>query len=128
MSASYFLAAEEYLPSKIPKASGISEQNSDHSIFRKVALDAQWLLSKKELRVGSVDVQKRYFNVLLKQGFAYYNGRLRHNKLLAGSRELFSPECFSSVGAITKKETWVIILANLVKQIRLCTQYAIYFS
>lgn len=112
MSASYFMSAEEFLPSKLPDGVRLNPSDRDNQIFMKLAFDAEWLLAHRNMPIGSEAIQKRYFNILLRQGFAYYNGRIRHNKLLAKSKEMFSSTLFSLVGAITKKENWVIKLAE----------------
>lgn len=112
ISSSYFHDAEMSVPKKLPKAIKLDFQKRSHEILYKIACDAQWLLSNGNLKVGSEIVQSRYFNTLLKQGYAYFNGRLKHKKLLQASQKFFPPEIFKMVGRFSNKENWFIVLTQ----------------
>lgn len=113
MSSSFFHDAETFLPSNISKENKLNFQNPSHKIFYKTACDAQWLLLSPNLQIGSEIIRDRYFNILLKKGYAYYNGRLKHTKLLQASQNFFPPEVFEIIGRVSKRENWIIILTQV---------------
>jgi hypothetical protein len=67
------------------------------SLLLKIANEAKWLLEYDGSFLGVTELRKRYHNLLLKQGFAYYNGRIRANKLLASFVEYYPPELLSKL-------------------------------
>ena len=112
MSSSFFHDAETFLPSKISNINKLDSQNLSHKILIKVALDAEWLLSNPNLQMGSQVIRNRYFNILLKQGLAYFNGRLKHPKLLEACDVFFPPDLFQMVGRVSSKDNWILALAQ----------------
>jgi hypothetical protein len=113
-SSASFQTAEEFIPPLEPRY--IDPNSKDHQILLKIAKDAEWLLSQKDLCLETGELQKRYFNLLLKKGFAYYNDRVRHNKLVKACNEYFSPELFKQVGRISERDNWLTILVEPHKQ------------
>lgn len=113
ISSSYFHDAESSLPIKLPKSIRLDYRKQSHNILNKIACDARWLLSNSVTEIGSEVVQNRYFNSLLKQGYAYYNGRLKREKLLQAMEKVFPPEVFKIIGKVSNKRNWLIILTQI---------------
>jgi len=112
-SSSFFHDAETALPSEIPKAVKLTLQNTSHKIVHKIACDAEWLLLKGNLQIGGKVIRERYFNILLKQGYAYYNGRIKNSKFLKANQEFFPPEIFKLIGRVSGKENWITVLTQI---------------
>ena len=112
MSSSHFHDTETSLPSILPKAVMLNFEDRNHKILHKLACDAKWLLSQNKLLIGGKIIRERYFNILLKQGHAYYNGRIRHNKLLQDSQKFLSNELLDMIGRISKRDNWISSLAQ----------------
>lgn len=112
MSGSSFHYAEIVIPDKLPAIKKLDQQDKIHQILVKIARDAEWLLEQNSLHIGSQAIRNRYFNLLLKQGFAYYNGRVRHNKLLKACQEFFPTELFNLIGRVSKKDNWLSVLVQ----------------
>jgi hypothetical protein len=113
ISSSFFHDAETVLPAKFFQPVGINVQNKSHKILHKIACDAEWLLLNGNLKIGSEMVQERYFNTLLKKGYAYYNGRLKYTNLLRATQQFFPPEIFKIIGRVSDKENWIIVLTQI---------------
>lgn len=112
-SSASFQTAEEFIVPVEPRH--INSENKDHQILLKIAQDAEWLLLQKNLCLGTKVLQQRYFNVLLKQGFAYYNGNLKRRKFIQACDDYFSPELFEMVGRLSRKDNWLSALTRSEK-------------
>lgn len=108
-----FHSAERLLKATSPIY--IDRGNQIHQILLKIAKDAEWLLSQKNLCLGTEVLQQRYFNLLLRQGFAYYNGNIKHTKFIQACQEYFSSELFEMVGRLSKRDNWLSALIRLDK-------------
>ena len=64
--------------------------NTHRSFLFKIALDAEWLLRQQTLNLGPQVLRHRYFNLLLKRGYGFYNGRIRTSNLTRDFRNFFS--------------------------------------
>lgn len=112
-SSSSFQTAEEYIFPVEPRFIGSQDEN--HKILLKIAKDAQWLISQDKLQIETEIIRERYFNLLLKQGFAYYSGRVKHNKFLTACQNFFSPKLFEMIGRVSKRDSWISILVQVDK-------------
>lgn len=113
-SSSAFQTAEEFIPLLTPRY--VDSDSKEHNIILKIAKDAEWLLSQKKLCLETGELQKRYFNLLLKKGFAYYNGRVRHNRLVKACNEYFSPKLFEQIGRLSERDNWLTTLIESHKK------------
>jgi hypothetical protein len=66
-------------------------------ILLKLARDASWLLNQRLPAPGIRVIRKRYYNVLLEQGYAYYNGRIRTTKLVEDFIKHYSQEFLEKI-------------------------------
>ena len=105
-----FQAADEFVIST--QSRPINLNDKDHQILLQLSIDAKWLLSHSNLLINNQIIQQRYFNHLLKQGFAYYNGRVRNTKFIAACNEFFSPQLFNIIGRVSEKNNWLSILVE----------------
>ncbi len=62
-----------------------------NTILTKIAKDAQWLLNYRGMPLSSAVVRNRYYDLLLRKGLAYYNGRFHYSELMRAFRD-FYPE------------------------------------
>jgi Tn7-like transposition protein D/TniQ protein len=90
----------------------IDSTNREHSILLSIALNAAWLLSQRDLLLDSRVLRDRYYNLLLKRGYAYYNGRIRITKLLNDFTTFYSTKFLKAIHCpINSKEcSWVLRL------------------
>lgn len=112
MSSKFFHDAETFVPSKLPRINKLDFQYSSQRILHKIAIDAKWLLVNANIQIAIKEIRDRYFNRLLSQGLAYYNGRLKHNKLIQTCQEFFPSEMFQVVGCLSDKPSWLTVLAH----------------
>lgn len=109
-------------PSHVISAEGTIHETPTHtrrfsdthrSLLFKIALDAEWILSQQNLNLGPEVLRHRYFNLLLKQGYAFYNGRIRTSNLIRDFRNFFSPSLLESLQCPIKhlSHSWVTGLA-----------------
>ncbi len=105
-----FYLAEQFIINTFPRY--LNEENPDQKILLRVAQDAQWLLSQRQLQIGPEIIRHRYFNRLLKLGFAYYKGRLRHEKFFEACDEFFSPKFFEMTGRASNGDNWLSALVQ----------------
>jgi Tn7-like transposition protein D/TniQ len=90
-----FYSADDAVYAVKPRHLNLSQ--ADHSIRLKVARDALWLLRSTSLSLDLDTLRQRYYSLLLEQGYAYYNGRVRVNRLLKALTEFFSPEYLTEI-------------------------------
>jgi hypothetical protein len=109
-SSRAFQTAEELIVPAEPHY--INPENKNHQILLKLAKDAEWLLLQENLYLGAEVLRQRYFNLLLKRGFAYYNGNLKHKKFIQACDDYFSPELFKMVGRLSRRDYW---LSDLIR-------------
>jgi hypothetical protein len=94
-------------------AKPLTLSNHIHAIQLKVALCANWLLQWRGFPLGLPALRNRYYNLLLKQGYAYYNGYIRAKKLTITFEKYFTSDFLQSLGcAFTKnpQHSWLIRL------------------
>lgn len=111
-SADFFHNANNYISINFKNVQYLDLEKRSHQILLKMSKDAEWLLNNPNLQSNSKIIKDKYFNSLLKQGFAYYNGRVKHTKLFNDCEEFFSNEVFNYVGRTSKREHWLSILVD----------------
>lgn len=111
-STDFFHNANKYIPITLNASRSLDLSKKHHQILIKLAKDAEWLLANPISSFNSSIIRDRYFNTLLKQGFAYYNGRAKHTKLFNACEEFFSKEIFNDVGRKSKRNKWLSILVD----------------
>lgn len=75
----HFYSAGNHTSYKKPRL--LKKADATQQILLKLAESAQWILSHLRILPGSDLIRDRYYNQLLKKELAYYNGRIRNNKL-----------------------------------------------
>jgi hypothetical protein len=93
---SHFYSAEDYIHRK--KAKLLKQSDAAHQVLSKLAENAGWLLSQSHNSIGNDLIRKRYYNRLLKKELAYYNGRIRNNKLFKAFQDFYSPALLETIG------------------------------
>ncbi|MGC2236769.1 MAG: TnsD family Tn7-like transposition protein [Pyrinomonadaceae bacterium] len=111
----YFRAAEEIVSSIKPKY--VKKEQADYLVLIKLAEDAKWLFSQNNFCLGANIIRERYFNLLLKQEYAYYNGRIRNNKLFRAFQNYFSPSLLETLGCSIESthRSWIFRLIEKSK-------------
>lgn len=82
-----------------------------HNVQVNIARFAAWLLQTNLEPQGTKLLRERYFNLLLKRGFAYHNGRLAAKRLLAEITEYYSINWLRTSGFelhADPRQTWVM--------------------
>jgi hypothetical protein len=92
----HFYSAEDYISRKKPRL--LKQYNADHQVLIKLAENAEWLLCQNYISIGNDVIRDRYYNQLLKKELAYYNGRIRNNKLFKAFQDFYSPALLATVG------------------------------
>ncbi len=82
------------------------------SFLLAVAREATWLLNWRGRLPGKHTLRKTYYNLLLKRGYAYYNGRIRTTKFLNAFEEFYTPEFLERVHCPLGKQwnNWLLRL------------------
>jgi hypothetical protein len=91
-----FYSAEDSL--NLQPVQYIRDEDFEHQTFLYLSENAEWLLKQTNLCLDEGALRERYYNLLLKNGFAYYNGRIRNNKLFDAFNEYFSPSTLKKLG------------------------------
>lgn len=82
---SWIASAERAIETGSPRFLDLSDPHHNHLL--KLAQDTTWLLNWHQHNSDISFLRKRYYNLLLRRGLAYYNGRIRTSSL---SDELIS--------------------------------------
>lgn len=106
-----FISAEKALLDVSPSLLRLPE--AQHPILLKIATDAAWLLRQRNLSIGPEILNRRYYNLLLRNGYAYYNGRIRTRELLRDFIGFYSPELLDKLRCSINdtSHSWVTRLA-----------------
>lgn len=76
----------------------MKKTSADHQKLIIVAENAEWLFSENHISIGSNEIRERYYNHLLKNELAYYNGRIRNNKLYKAFQSYYSSSLLKALG------------------------------
>ncbi|HEX8734430.1 MAG TPA: TnsD family Tn7-like transposition protein, partial [Pyrinomonadaceae bacterium] len=93
---SHFYSAEDYISRKKPRL--LKQSNANQQVLIKLAENAEWLLCQNYISIGNDVIRDRYYNQLLKKELAYYNGRIRNNKLFKAFQDFYSPALLATIG------------------------------
>lgn len=106
-SSYLFHCAENLLSATVPRF--LDEKNNSHRIFLTLADNASWLLSKNGLSLQPGELRRRYYNILLKKGFAFYNGKIRSTELFEAFTEFYTSEVLEELGCqiSSPRKTWL---------------------
>lgn len=107
-TSSYFMSANDSIETSTSEY--INLKLREHQILLKMAQDASWLLSQNSLMPGVDVIRNRYYNALLKKGFAYYNGRLKNSKFINAFEDYFSSDLLDYIGRISINGDWIVQL------------------
>lgn len=88
--SSEFISAQSSVYDTAPRR--LKTANAHHLILLKIAVEAAWLLNWRGPGPGAKELRARYYNILLENGYAYYNGRIRTTKLLKAFVEFYSQD------------------------------------
>ncbi|HEY2975971.1 MAG TPA: TnsD family Tn7-like transposition protein, partial [Pyrinomonadaceae bacterium] len=88
-SIAVFLSAELSIDDRKPRRINTNDQYEE--LFLAIAREAQWLLNWRGVPPTKSALRNRYWNQLLRIGFAYYNGRIKHTELLKEFTRFYSP-------------------------------------
>lgn len=93
----------------------LSKDDPEHELFLYLARNAEWLLTQENLCLEEGMLRERYYNLLLKRGYAYYNGRIRNAPLLEAFNEHFSPRSPETLGCavVSAQKGW---LAKMIEK------------
>lgn len=75
----------------------LNTQDRYHSLLLKLARDVVWLLDWSAQPPGMMFLYERYYNLLLKRGLAYYNGRIRTVELSKQLIDFYSIDFLKSL-------------------------------
>ena len=111
-SAAVFYCAEESLNMQPPRF--LCNENSEHQLFVYLAKNAEWLLDQESLCLDEGALRERYYNLLLERGFAYYNGKIRSNKLFGAFNEHYGPQTLEKLGCTIRsaRKGWLANFTN----------------
>jgi Tn7-like transposition protein D/TniQ protein len=87
-----------------------------HSVLLSIARNAAWLLEWSEGKFGSekLRVRERYYNLLLRRGLAYYNGRVRASRLVKELSKYYPSQILLSLDCEIKDtyRNWLLRLLH----------------
>lgn len=114
-SSSKFHSAEQAVSVISPRP--LDPSNRGHSIYLSIALNAAWLLSQRGLLLDSGVLRHRYYNLLLKRGYAYYNGRIRTTQLLNAFTQFYPSKFLNAIHCPINSQSysWLIRLLSTDK-------------
>jgi hypothetical protein len=78
-------------------AVGIDPTDQHHNILLNISRCAEWLISWHGGPIGPEEIRRRYHNLLLSRGLAYYNDRIRTGELIERFITFFTPEFLSDL-------------------------------
>jgi hypothetical protein len=93
---SRFYSAEDYTFQTKPRI--LKQSNNDRQVLIKLAQNARLSLSQKHISIENEVIRDRYYNQLLKNELAYYNGRIRNSKLFKTFQNFYSLTLLESLG------------------------------
>ncbi len=93
----------------------LSKNDPEHKLFLYLAKNAEWLLTQENLCLEDGALRARYYNLLLKRGYAYYNGRIRNAPLLESFNKHFPSRVLETLGCtvVSAQKGW---LAKMIEK------------
>lgn len=88
-----FVSAEKAISTaELPEQTiRINLSDIKHNLLLKIANNSLWLLNWRGHLPGAQVLRDRYYHLLLKNGYAYFNGRIKTTKLLKNFSEFYTP-------------------------------------
>lgn len=86
-----------------------------HDVLRwEIAANARWLLDWRGPYPGGESLRARYHNYFLRRGLAYYNGRIRENKLAGAFADFYPAEFLAGIGCALERSrlNWLLRLVR----------------
>lgn len=82
-----------------------------------IAITSAWMLNWHGPYPGSEVLHKRYYDLMLQDGYAYFNGRIRTSRFLEAFVKFYSPEFLESLGCPIGKSrlSWPLLLTRSSK-------------
>lgn len=112
---SKFIPAENVVHNASPVF--IDKSQALHSNLLKIAVEVDWLLRQQLVSLGPELLNRRYYNLLLRHGYAYYNGRIRTDSLITDFISFYSAELLDKFQCSIKStaHSWITRLALIDK-------------
>lgn len=107
-------SAEEFISLKKPRF--LDESRLHDRLFIKIAEDARWLLNQSHLSLPNDDLRARYYNILLKMKYAWYNSRIKSTKLTADFLAYYPREFLDELGCADKSGEFLWLARMLEKK------------
>lgn len=103
-------SAESAVHNTLARPINLSDRN--HKIKLDIARSAAWLLKWRGEPLGRQVLRERYYNSLLRQGLAYYNGQIRTSLLVSKFLEFYPKEILVGLGCEIKRPhtSWLMRL------------------
>jgi hypothetical protein len=105
------ISAEGAVSEVAPRPLNLARRHDQ--IRQEIATNARWLLSWRGPYLGSESLRDRYYNYLLRQGLAYYNGRIRVNKLIRTFTDFYPPKVLADLNCQLEESSWNWLLRLL---------------
>jgi hypothetical protein len=88
-----------------------------HHALLKLAQSAAWLLKWRGQAPAGEDLRRRYYNIMLRRGLAYYNGRIRSGELLGKFIKFYTTDLLEKLQCPIgdQNESWLLRLVHLNK-------------
>jgi hypothetical protein len=112
-SLSVFFAADVSLSSVLPRP--INTSHDRDAILLKIARDVSWLMNQCRISSNFEALRDLYFDLLLRNGYAYYNGRVRTTKLLRDFVNFYTPSLLNKLQCSINGSTYNWVLTLLMK-------------
>jgi hypothetical protein len=111
-SISAFLSAELTVDDREPQR--LNTDDKYHGLLLALAKEARWLLDWRGVPPTKSTLRNRYCNQLLRLGFAYYNGRIRHTELLQQFVKFYSVSLLQRLQCDigNRNEPWLLKLVR----------------
>jgi len=107
-------SAEEYITLEKPRFT--YESRISDRLFLKMAEDARWLLNQSHLSLPKDELRERYYNILLKMKYAWYNGRIKATKLTSDFLAYYPREVLDELGCADKSGEFLWLARMLEKK------------
>jgi hypothetical protein len=107
---SKFISAEASV--RVTSTRPLEISNIHHSIILKLAKEAAWLLNWRGEAPSLNVLQKRYYNLLLERGYAYYSGHVRTSKLLKDFTDFYSADFLAGLQRLKTKRLLQVTLEH----------------
>jgi hypothetical protein len=107
-----FISAKQAVQKVRPRR--LSKTNTLDSVRLRIAENSAWLLNWHGPYPGSELLHEKYHHLLLRDGYAYYNGQVRNNKLLEAFIKFYPPRFLETLGCPigTRRISWPLLLLH----------------